>query len=202
MTFGSILFCSNNESAKNYLADTNRSAVLFGLANVGLIGSTCAIVCCSHLTRKHPHNMILLSIYTFSQSVLLSTIAVSFDTETISMAVGTTFAVTGLLAYFAQNTSIDFTGLGIYLYVTLWVLMLFGIMAIFVNIPYMHLMYSLLGTILFSLYIVYDVQLILGGGHKVQFGIDDYVMAALMLYIDIIQLFIFILRLISESNNR
>lgn len=146
--------------------------------------------------------MILLSIYTFSQSVLLSTIAVSFDTETISMAVGTTFAVTGLLAYFAQNTSIDFTGLGIYLYVTLWVLMLFGIMAIFVNIPYMHLMYSLLGTILFSLYIVYDVQLILGGGHKVQFGIDDYVMAALMLYIDIIQLFIFILRLISESNNR
>jgi hypothetical protein len=44
------------------------------------------------------------------------------------------------------------------------------------------------------LYLVYDTQLIVGGNHrKHQFSIDDYAMAAICLYIDIIQLFLMFL---------
>lgn len=201
VTFGSILFFTYNASAKNFMQTPERSNALYGIANLGLIVSTVALVCCRDLTRKHPHNIILLGVYTFSQSILLSAISVSFDAATITMAVATTLSVTLLLAYFAKTTTIDFTGYGIYLYVTLWILLLFGFMSFFIQAPILHLVYTLAGTLLFSLYIVYDVQLIIGGNHKLQFSIDDYVMAALMLYIDIVQLFIFLLRLIRQSNN-
>jgi protein lifeguard len=53
--------------------------------------------------------------------------------------------------------------------------------------------------LLFSVYIVYDTQLIVGGEHrKLSFSIDDYAFAALMLYVDIIQLFLSILELFGE----
>ncbi|CAK0798661.1 unnamed protein product [Prorocentrum cordatum] len=47
----------------------------------------------------------------------------------------------------------------------------------------------------FSAYIVFDTQMIVGGTHKYQFSVDDYAMAAIMLYIDIIQLFVHLLRI-------
>ena len=51
---------------------------------------------------------------------------------------------------------------------------------------------------LFSFYIVYDTQLIVGGKHrKIMFHIDDYVLAAVSLYLDVINLFLMILRLLN-----
>eukprot|EP00438_Fugacium_kawagutii_P011117 Skav203188 [mRNA] locus=scaffold39:361567:361815:+ [translate_table: standard] len=50
----------------------------------------------------------------------------------------------------------------------------------------------------FAFYIVFDTQLMLGswGGHKLQFDIDDYAFAALNLYLDIINLFLYILEIV------
>lgn len=62
----------------------------------------------------------------------------------------------------------------------------------------MRLIYAALGALLFSFYIVFDTQLIVGGKHKHGFSIDDYAMAAICIYIDIIQLFLFILQLLGD----
>ena len=60
----------------------------------------------------------------------------------------------------------------------------------------MRLIYALIGTLLFAGFIVYDTQLIVGGKHKkLQFGIDDYVFAALNLYLDVINMFYYLLLL-------
>ena len=62
------------------------------------------------------------------------------------------------------------------------ILMLYcaGFMTIFFHDRLLHLVYAALGTLVFSLYLVFDTQLILGGKHKkYQFSIDDYVFAAL-----------------------
>ena len=50
----------------------------------------------------------------------------------------------------------------------------------------------------YSLYLIYDTQLILGKFGS-EYNIDDYCFAALNLYIDIIYLFIKILYLIGNS---
>jgi FtsH-binding integral membrane protein len=60
--------------------------------------------------------------------------------------------------------------------------------------------FSGMGVLLFSFYLVFDVQLILGGKHsRFKFGVDDYVFAALAVYLDIVNLFIRILHLLSKK---
>jgi FtsH-binding integral membrane protein len=52
----------------------------------------------------------------------------------------------------------------------------------------------------FSCYIVYDTQLIVGGFHKkYQFAIDDIVLATLSIYLDIINLFLYILECLNNN---
>ena len=63
-----------------------------------------------------------------------------------------------------------------------------------------NIIYSSLGAIIFSFYIVYDTQLIIGGKHKkYQYNQDEYIFAALNLYLDIINLFLYILDLFNRT---
>jgi FtsH-binding integral membrane protein len=58
-------------------------------------------------------------------------------------------------------------------------------------------LYCCFGVILFGIYLVIDTQMIIGG-RRFEISTDDYVLAALVLYIDIIQLFLYILRMLSR----
>ena len=51
---------------------------------------------------------------------------------------------------------------------------------------------------MFSTYIIYDTQLIIGDGGE-RFSEDDYILATMCLYIDIINLFVQMLKLISKA---
>jgi FtsH-binding integral membrane protein len=44
-----------------------------------------------------------------------------------------------------------------------------------------------------------DVQVMLGGSHKLAIGLDEYVFAALNLYLDVVNLFLMILGLFGNS---
>ena len=59
-----------------------------------------------------------------------------------------------------------------------------------------NLVYSGLGALLMCFFIVYDTQLMLGGKHKLAIGLDEYVFAALNLYLDIINLFLYLLQIL------
>uniref|UniRef100_A0A0G4IDM6 Uncharacterized protein n=1 Tax=Chromera velia CCMP2878 TaxID=1169474 RepID=A0A0G4IDM6_9ALVE len=132
------------------------------------------------------------SSYYTQASVLLAFIA------TAGITIGMT-----MLAFF---TKIDFTKYGAYLAAALLGLMVMGLILMitswftaFKNLQFAYKIYAALGAILFSFYIVYDTQLIVGGKHhQHQFSVDDYVFAALNIYLDIINLFIYLLRLFGE----
>jgi FtsH-binding integral membrane protein len=51
-------------------------------------------------------------------------------------------------------------------------------------------------VIIYSLYLVYDTQLMIGKFDN-EYSVDDYVFAAINIYLDIINLFIYILRLVA-----
>lgn len=61
-------------------------------------------------------------------------------------------------------TKSDLTGFGPYLMVFLLVLFVFGIVCIFWRDPLVQLIYSCLSALLFSVYLIYDTQLVLGKG--------------------------------------
>lgn len=84
------------------------------------------------------------------------------------------------------------------LFVFTSVLVIYGIVTLVVRSYWLHLVYSALGTLLFSMYLVMDVQMMVGGRYHYEIDPEEYIFAALNIYVDIINLFIFILDLIGR----
>ena len=79
---------------------------------------------------------------------------------------------------------------------------MFGFNISFTHYQVSSIVYSSLGSSFFSFYIVYDTQLIVGGEHrKIMFHTDDYVLAAVSLYLDVINLFLMLLDLLNGGRN-
>lgn len=178
---------------------------LYWLALVALVCTMCAMMCCQEALRSFPINYFFLLVITGTMSVLVGFDSVQYTWQSVLLAAGITAAIFVAMTILAWVIEIDFTGFGPYLYAALCTLTIFGfalmIMACCgVNIDMALMFYDACGVLLFTFYIVYDTQLIIGelGGHKYQFSIDDYAFAALNLYLDIIDLFLFILSLIGD----
>ena len=70
--------------------------------------------------------------------------------------------------------------------------------SIFSRSLFWHNLLCALGVILFGLYIVIDTQMIVGN-KKYKLGLDDYAVGALILYIDIIGIFLYMVQLLTNS---
>lgn len=169
----------------------------------------CYSMCQPHIMREYPKNYVFLSIYTLCFGVIVGMSCFGKDTKTIFLAVGITAAIVISLTAFAMQTSYDFSGSGPYLMCAFFCMFLTSLMLMFASsfsggagFKTAHMVMSGLFAILFSFYIVYDVQLISGGKHQqMRFGLDEYAFAALVLYMDIINLFLHILSLLGDRRN-
>ncbi|XP_022114008.2 protein lifeguard 2 [Pieris rapae] len=156
-----------------------------------------AMACCESARRKAPNNFIFLFIFTVAMSIPLGFVSSRFQVKEVFIALGVTATICLAVTIFAFQTKWDFTMCGGFVIATLTVLIMFGFMMLF--LPYnnkLHLLYSGVGVLLFSMYLVYDTQLMMGGEHKYSISPEEYVFAALNIYLDIINIFVKILRLI------
>merc|ERR1712072_803884 len=157
------------------------------------------------LTRSYPYNYVILFTFTIFEAILVGFASASYTWQSVLLCAGLTATIFFGLTLFAFKTQTDFTGFGPMLFGALLSLMTWGLMtcilsAFGVPIDWAIMMYDLFGVLIFVIYIVYDTQLIIGGDHKAhKFTVDDYVFAALNLYIDIMQLFLRLLRLLGKK---
>ena len=113
------------------------------------------------------------------------------------MAAVMTLVLTISLTIYAFTTKKDYTYLGGTFFILVSALLLLGLFVFFFNSEFLYTLYSVLGVILYSYYLIYDTQLLAGGSHKhFKLSLDDYVLAALFIYIDVILLFLYILSLL------
>ena len=87
------------------------------------------------------------------------------------------------------------------LFVLVIVLFCFGIAAAIIQSKILSLVYASIGALIFSAYIVFDTQLMLGGKHKYSLSPEEYIFAALNLYLDIVNLFLFILTIVGAARD-
>jgi FtsH-binding integral membrane protein len=167
----------------------------------GTIVVMLVLACCEGVARSYPVNMILLMFFTVMESILVGFITTAYKTDTVFIAAGITAAVVIGLTLFAFQTKYDFTGMGTYLFVGALVLMIFGFVCIIMRSQIASIVYAALGAGLFSMYLVFDTQLMMGGKHKYSISPEDYIMAALNIYVDIINLFLLILRLVGAAKD-
>mmetsp|Transcript_97225 Transcript_97225/g.299734 ORF Transcript_97225/g.299734 Transcript_97225/m.299734 type:complete len:242 (+) Transcript_97225:98-823(+) len=178
---------------------------LLWLSVVMTMVTICAMTCCQEVTRKFPTNYVLLFTFTAFEGCTVGFFCAHYTWQSVLLAAGITVLILlGLTAY-AWTTQTDFTGMGVYVLAAVMTLCMFGlVLAILsmcgIHVKWMTMLYNIIGILIFVFYIIFDTQLILGeyGGHKNQFSIDDYVFAALNLYLDIIQLFLHILQLLGD----
>ncbi|CAL4060987.1 unnamed protein product [Meganyctiphanes norvegica] len=152
------------------------------------------LVCCKSVRRKWPGNFIMLGAFTLALSYMTGTIASFYDTKIVVMTVGITAAICFLLTLFASQTKYDFTGCGVYLFVILMILFIFGIIAIFTRSEIMFTIYSAGIALVFSMYLVFDTQMIVGG-RKHEISPEEHIFGAIMLYLDVINIFLALLSL-------
>eukprot|EP00918_Siedleckia_nematoides_P084646 GHVU01186017.1.p1 GENE.GHVU01186017.1~~GHVU01186017.1.p1 ORF type:complete len:278 (-),score=47.01 GHVU01186017.1:214-957(-) len=135
-------------------------------------------------------------LYNGGMSCAVGTPKADDGANAVIMAAMITATIFFSLTAFTVQSKIDFSFLGAGLFVCLMVLMLFGFgMMIFGASASMYYGYCVAGAVLFSLYIIFDTWMI----HN-RLGPDDYIMAAIDLYLDIINLFIFILQLLNRRD--
>uniref|UniRef100_A0A8D7ZXT3 Protein lifeguard 1 n=4 Tax=Culex pipiens TaxID=7175 RepID=A0A8D7ZXT3_CULPI len=171
--------------------------IAFGVMLVTLI----SMACCGSVRRKAPMNFIFLTLFTLAQSFLLGITTARFSSQEVLLAVGITAAVCLGLTLFAFQTKWDFTVMGGVLFVAVIILMLFGIIAIFFPGKTITIVYASFGALIFSIYLIYDTQLMMGGEHKYSISPEEYIFAALNLYLDIINIFLYILTIIGASRD-
>merc|ERR1719203_2195239 len=164
-------------------------ALMFWVSLLMTVMVVCTFRCKPLLMRKVPQNYILLLIFTVCEAVLVGFVSARYTQESVLLVLGITTIVVFSLTLFASQTTFDFTGMGTYLFAALMTLVGFGFvlsLASFCGFARgpafegLRLLYAVGGALLFSCYLVYDTQLIVGGKHSHhEFSVDDYVMAAL-----------------------
>jgi protein lifeguard len=184
----------------------NDSARVWILKNTWLLWTSFAValltelplLCFREVARKVPLNYVLLITFTLAESYMVAFICAVYDPMVVAIAASlTAFATLALTAY-ALHTSVDFTFAAGSLY--LFSAALFGCTFLALFLPssqILRIVISGVSVIVFGLYLIFDIEMIVGG-HYCEFGIDDYVIAAMQVYLDIIMLFLHILRLIGD----
>ncbi|XP_051791947.1 protein lifeguard 1-like [Erpetoichthys calabaricus] len=157
------------------------------------------LTCCSDIRRRVPLNFVFLILFTAVEGLMLGSTAAFFQADEVMWAVAATGIVCFSLSIFALQTKWDFTTLSGIIWVFLWTLIASGILFAIIRSRWLSIVYAGSGTLIFSIYLVIDTQMMLGGKHRYSIDPEEYVFAALNLYLDIINLFLFILQIIGLS---
>lgn len=88
------------------------------------------------------------------------------------------------------------------MFVALIVFMLCGLIMSFVPRDHMmQIVYAGLGALLFSFFLLIDTQMIVGGVRAVQISPEEYILAVITLYLDILNIFLYVLRIVNGSRS-
>ena len=141
------------------------------------------------------------ALYAFLNGVTLSVIFLAYTGATISLAFFTTAATFGAMSLYAMTTKRDLSGMGHYLMMGVIGIIVVSVINIFLKSPVVYYMISYIGVLVFMGLTAYDTQTILrwstqaGSSMSEEQYIKLSIMGALKLYLDFINIFLFMLRI-------
>lgn len=172
---------------------------LFIISIVGYMITLYALGCYKSVSRKVPTNYICLFIFTVCFTYMVANVTCYYEPQVVMAAALLTAATVGALAMYAVTTKTDFTYCGGAVWAFFFVLLMCTMLAFILDHTY-RVRIFLSGLIIFlcCFYIIYDIQLLVGN-KEMALSIDDYVFAAMMIYIDIMRLFLEILKVLGRK---
>ncbi|MDO4683304.1 MAG: Bax inhibitor-1/YccA family protein [Lautropia sp.] len=139
-------------------------------------------------TKNSGMGVVILLGFTFFMGLMLSrlighVLGMSNGASLIMMAFGGTAAIFGVMATIATVSKRDFSSMGKWLTIGFVVILLAAVANIWLKIPALMLTISALAIVIFSLFILFDLNRIVNGGET------NYITATLSVYLSIYNVF-------------
>ncbi|KAG9133313.1 hypothetical protein Leryth_018634 [Lithospermum erythrorhizon] len=150
--------------------------------------------------KRHPWNYILLAIFTATLAFAVGlTCAFTSGKVILESAILTAVVFLSLTLYtfWAVRRGQDFNFLGPFLFGAMMVLIVFGFIQIFFPMGKISVMiYGLVASLIFCGYIIYDTDNLIK-----RYSYDEYIWAAVALYLDIINLFLALMNVFRAADS-
>ncbi|XP_036106752.1 protein lifeguard 4 [Molossus molossus] len=179
------------ESIRTFVHESPALILVFAIGSLGLIF---ALTLNRH---KHPLNLYLLFGFTLLEALSVASIVTFYDVYIILQAFVLTTAVFFGLTIYTLQSKRDFSKFGAGLFAVLWILCLSGILKLFFYNEIVELVMAAVGALLFCGFIIYDTHSLM---HRL--SPEEYVLATINLYLDIINLFLHLLRFLEAANKK
>ena len=189
------------------------SIKLFIFKNQSLAGNTlvfCSLafltlflvlVCNRNLSRTVPYNYYILFAITLCESLVCGIVSSLYSVQIVATALALTIISTLAITFYACTTKTNFSYYRMGMFIVFSQIFMIGLIASLFRLEALYALYTLLMTIMIGIYLVYDTQLIMGK-FGVGYSVDDYIFATLEIYMDIIRLFLLILRIVAKFSRR
>jgi modulator of FtsH protease len=146
-------------------------------------------------TKETGMGVVVLLGFTFFMGLMLSrliahTLGYANGSTLVMTAFGGTATIMGVMATIATVSKRDFSGMGRWLFVGMLVILVAAVANIFLQMPALYLVVSVLAIGIFSAYILHDVQQVINGGET------NYITATLHIYLDVYNIFANLLALL------
>ncbi|CAB3397711.1 unnamed protein product [Caenorhabditis bovis] len=166
------------------------------------LGVSIALACCSNLRRQFPTNIILLVIFTISAAVMTMFITACYNVQSVLITLCITTVCSASIIIFSLKTKHDLTSKMGIAFILSMVLMTFGLFAILFTLAFrwefLYSIYAGLAALLMMFYLAIDIQLLMGG-RKYELSPEDYIFAAMEIFLDILNIFLMLLNIFGKS---
>ncbi len=130
----------------------------------------------------------LLLLFTFFMGVMLSrllgfVLGMSNGTQLVMTAFGGTAIVFGTMATLATTIKRDLSGMAKFMFIGVVILLVASLANIFLQLPALMLTVSVLAIVIFSAFMLVDLQRVVNGGET------NYISATLAIYLDVYNVF-------------
>jgi len=188
-------YVSTNENMLYNIFSTNMYWILAIIEIVVVIWLSAGIRKMNIITAKT-----LYVLYSILTGLTLSVIFIAFKMSSIIYVFGITAIMFALMAIFGRTTKIDLTKIGTILFMGLIGIIIASLINMFIGSETFDLIICIVGIIIFTIYIAYDVQKIKYIAETLEKD-KAVIICAFELYLDFINLFIKLLRLFGKSRD-
>lgn len=152
--------------------------------------------------RSYPRNLAYTFLFTFIEGIWISPLLLFYERMQpgITMQAGVlTLSTFGVLTAFAVFSRRDFSAWGSFFTIGLWVLLGTMLLNMFFRNPTASLWLAAGTVLVFGGLLVFDTWRIVRSG---AYGEEDYVAAAVQIYLDLLNIFLAVLTLLGGGNRR
>lgn len=166
-------------------------------ASLGLFIGGLVAMLLAYANKNNAMGLVFLAAFAGVMGLMLThTVAYHLETPelqgTLAQAFGLTVAATVGISSYAIISRKNFSFMGGFLFAALLILVVGMLLNLWLQSPVMGLMLAGAGALIFSAYLLYDVSRVVNKGER------NYISASISIYLDILNLFLSILRLLRK----